>query len=144
MEGNGGPGGEAQGQMTHADYNNMMNQQQQQIQQQQAQIAQLLAARQGAGAGAGAAGAGAAAVGQLPACNLGKDKMKRYKRWGDWRKEAESKMAFLGITMDSQKIAYIKSCAGAELLTFWEKEARVCLEAVLINEALGIAGRAGR
>jgi hypothetical protein len=128
--------------MTHADYNNLMAQQQQQIQQQQQQIAQLIAGQQGAqGPGPGAAGAGAAAVGQLPACNLGRDKMRRYKKWSDWRKEAESKMAFLGITQNSQKIAYIKSCAGAELLTFWEKEARVRFEGAAANEALGIVAQ---
>ena len=85
------------------------------------------AAAGGGGAAGGAAmvqpGAGAAAaVGQLGPCHLGRDKMKRYKKWGDWLKEAKSKMEFLAITENSQKTAYIRSCAGAELLTFWEKD----------------------
>ena len=33
--------------------------------------------------------------------------------WGDWLKEAKSEMAFLAITANSQKVAYISSCAGA-------------------------------
>ena len=93
------------------------------------------AAAGGVGPAGGAAmvqpGAGAAAaVGQLGPCHLGRDKMERYKKWGDWMKEAKSKMAFLGITANSQKVAYIRSCAGAELLTFCEKEARIRFEGI--------------
>jgi hypothetical protein len=83
----------------------------------------------------------AAAVGQLTTCALGRDKMKRYKKWSDWHKEAKNKMAFIGITEEAQKVAYLKSCAGAELLTFWEKEARVRLEAILANEEQNIAAQ---
>ena len=63
--------------------------------------------------------------------------MKRYKKWGDWLKEAKSKMEFLAITANRQKVAYIKSCAGAELLTFWEKEARIRFEGVPANQVQG-------
>ena len=44
-------------------------------------------------------------------------------------------MAFLTITANSQKVAYIRSCAGAELLTFWEKEARIRFEEIPANQA---------
>ena len=41
--------------------------------------------------------AGAASVvGQLAPCNLGRNKLRRYKKFLDWSKEAESKMSFLG------------------------------------------------
>ena len=107
-----------------------------QFQQYIEQLPALLAAAHGGGGAAGGAamvqpGAGAAAaVGQLGSCHLGRDKMERYKKWGDWMKEAKSKMAFLGITANSQKVAYIRSCAGAELLTFCEKEARIRFEGI--------------
>ena len=48
-------------------------------------------------------------------CGLGKDKLKRPKRWSHWRKDAENKMRFLKIEEDEQKLSFIRSCAGAEL-----------------------------
>ena len=46
-------------------------------------------------------------------CHLGKDKIKRYKRW-------DIKIKFLNMTIDSSL-----SCAGAELINFWTKEASI-------------------
>ena len=72
------------------------------------------------------AGAGAAAiVGRLGPCELGRDKLKRYKRFMDWVGEAESKMRLLGITTSQQKASFVQSSGGIELSTFWEKEARI-------------------
>ena len=72
------------------------------------------------------AGAGAAAiVGRLGPCELGRDKLKRYKRFKDWVGEAESKMRLLGITTSQQKASFVQSSGGIELSTFWEKEARI-------------------
>ena len=68
-------------------------------------------------------------VGPMRPCVLGKDKLKRPKRWSDWRKDAENKMRFLGITESIQKMNFLRSCAGAELTKFWEKEVRVLFEA---------------
>ena len=48
-------------------------------------------------------------------CALGKDKLKRPKKWTDWHKDAENKMRFLGITDSAQKMNFLRSCAGAEL-----------------------------
>ena len=67
----------------------------------------------------------AALVGQIPACVLGKNKLKRYKKWRDWIKDAENKMTFLSIDTNEKKISFIRSCAGTELTEFWEKEARI-------------------
>lgn len=84
-----------------------------------------------AAAGAGNAPAdqnatGAAAlVGQIPACQLGKNKLKRYKKWRDWLHDAENKMGFMGINDNAKKISFLRSCAGAELTEFWVKEARI-------------------
>ena len=76
--------------------------------------------------GAPTAGAGAAAmVGRLRPCELGRDKLKRYKKFLDWVGEAESKMRLLGLTTDEQMNSFVQSSAGPELTTFWEKEARI-------------------
>ena len=66
-------------------------------------------------------------------CHLGKDKIRRYKRWGDWIQDAENKMKVLQITMDQAKIGFFQSCAGAELTEFWTKEARIRFEAVVAD-----------
>ena len=56
------------------------------------------------------AGAGAAAiVGRLGPCELGRDKLRRYKRFKDWVGEAESKMRLLGITTSQQKASFVQS-----------------------------------
>ena len=92
--------------------------------------AMLVAAHGGGGAAGGAAmvqpGAGAAAVmGQLGPCHLGRDKMKRYKKWGDWLKEAKSEMAFIAITANCQKVAYIRSRSRSRRLKQRELEYQV-------------------
>ena len=38
-------------------------------------------------------------------------------------------MRFLGITMSIQRMNFLRSCAGAKLTEFWEKEVRVLFEA---------------
>ena len=87
-----------------------------------------------AGGGEGAEGAAnptvaAAMVGPMGPCTLGKEKLKRPKRWADWHREAENKMRFGGITDSGQKLSFLRSCAGAELTELWEKEVRVVYEA---------------
>ena len=75
--------------------------------------------------------AGAAAVvGTMPPCPLGKNKLKRYKKWCDWIRDAETKMTFLEMTTEIQKMNFIRSCAGPELNEFWLKEARIRFEAI--------------
>ena len=97
------------------------------------QFERLIATLQGGGGG-GAAGA-AAVVGPMGPCALGKDKLKRPKRWSDWKKDAENKMRFLGIEESGQKMNFLRSCAGAELTEFWEKEVRVQFKATMEGEA---------
>ena len=104
------------------------------------QLQQLIAgvmgqAVQGGGAVAGGQAAGAAAVvGQMAPCQLGRNKMKRYKRWNDWILDAENKMGFLSITNETEKIGFLCTCAGAELTDFWTKEARVRFTAMAADE----------
>ena len=84
-----------------------------------------------AGGAGGAAGTISAAslVGPMGACSLGRDKLKRPKKWADWLREAENKMRFGGITEEDRKWAFLRSCAGAELTELWDKEVRVIYEA---------------
>ena len=37
-------------------------------------------------------------------------------------------MRFFGITESVQEMSFLRSCAGAELTKFWEKEVRVQFE----------------
>ena len=76
----------------------------------------------------------AAVVGLMGPCVLGKDKLKRPKRWSDWKKDAENKMTFLGITESGQKVNFLRSCAGTERTKFWEMEVRVQFEATMEGE----------
>ena len=94
------------------------------------QFDRLIATLQGGVCGgvAGAVGA-AGVVGPMGPCVLGKDKLKRPKKWTNWHKDSENKMRFLGITNSGQKMNFLRSCAGAELTEFWEKEVHVLFEA---------------
>ena len=73
----------------------------------------------------------AAVVGPMGPCLLGKEKLKRPKKWSDWKKDVENKMRFLGIDNSSQKMNFLRRCAGAELTEFWEKEVRVQFEVTM-------------
>ena len=68
-------------------------------------------------------------VGPMGPCILGRDKLKRPKKWADWLREAENKMRFGGITEGGRKWDFLRSCAGAELTELWDKEVRVVYEA---------------
>ena len=58
-------------------------------------------------------GANAAAlVGQIPQCNLGKNKLKRFKKWKDWLSDAENKMSFLSITDVQNRSASLEAVLG--------------------------------
>ena len=76
-------------------------------------------------AGGGAAAGAAAVIGQMAPCELGKDKLKRIKRYSDWFRDAEAKMKALNIVDNEAKLNFIRSCAGPELTEFWEKEVRI-------------------
>ena len=77
----------------------------------------------------------AAVVGTMPACSLGRNKLKRFKKWNDWIRDAENKMKFLGLTTDDQKMSFIRSCGGPDLTEFWEKEARLRFEEIPADPA---------
>ena len=75
--------------------------------------------------GPGWAAGAAAMAGQIPPCHLGRNKVKRYKHWADWLRDAEAKISFLKIQHDDNKLDFLRSCAGTELTEFWAKEARI-------------------
>ena len=81
--------------------------------------------------GGGQERVGAVAAGSLQPCLLGRDKTRRYQNFTDWITQAEAKLGFLGIVEGKQKIGYLRSNAGAELTTFWEKEVRVRFEDIV-------------
>ena len=90
----------------------------------------LIDTMRGGGDGGAAGTAGAAVMeGPLEPCALGKDKLKRPKRWTNRHREAENKMRLMGITDNLQRMNYLRRCAGAELTEIWEKEERMVVEA---------------
>ena len=91
----------------------------------QDQLEQLIQALRPAAASPMVEAGAAAIVGRLSPCELGRDKMKRYKKFLDWVADAESKMRLLNITDSQQKVSFVQSSAGVELTTFGDKEARV-------------------
>ena len=99
------------------------------------QLHQLITALTGGGGGGQAAGA-VAVVGPMQPCHLGKDKIKRYKRWGDWIQDAENKMKFHKLTTNKQHIGFIRSCTGAKLSDVWTKEARIRLVYIASDVAI--------
>ena len=103
------------------------------------QFQQLLAALPGllAGGGGNQAQGAASAVGPMGHCNLGIDKSGRLKRFNDWMKGAQAKIDFMGLTTDKQKISLLRSWAGPELLTYWEREVGVRFEDIPRVEAVG-------
>ena len=107
------------------------------VQMTEQQLNQLITALTGGGGGAQAAGA-AAVVGPMQPCHLGKDKIKRYKRWEDWIQDAENKMKFLKMTSNTEQIGFVRSCAGAELTDFWTKEARIRFDDIQADAARGV------
>ena len=70
-------------------------------------------------------------------CNLGIDKTGRLKRFNDWLKGAQAKIDFMGLTTDKQKISLLRSWAGPELLTYWEREVGIRFESTPRVEAAG-------
>ena len=71
------------------------------------QLQELIRSIRGTGTGSITAGA-AAVVGFLTTCVLGKDKIKRHKKWSDWHKDAQNNMRLLNMTDAVQKLNYLR------------------------------------
>ena len=99
------------------------------------QLRDLLAGVVGAIGGGAAGGAAATMAASMGPCILGKNKLKRPKKWSDWIKAAENKMSFSGIEEGSSKWEFIRSCAGPELTEVWEKEVRIIYKTTADEQA---------
>ena len=66
----------------------------------------------------------------------GQAKRKRYKVWIDWIKDAQTKIDYRGITVNSKRLGYTKSLARPKLTYFWEKEVRARCEGVVGDQEL--------
>ena len=103
----------------------------------QALLAALPGMLGGGGQGAQHVAGAASAVGPMGHCNLGIDKTMRLKRFNDWMKGAQAKIDFMGLNTDVQKISLLRSWAGPELLTYWEREVGARFTAIPRVEAVG-------
>ena len=92
-------------------------------------ITAIMAGQQGAAGGAAAPIQVTALVQPMGACTLGREKLKRPKRWMDWLRDAENKMRYGNTTEPDRKWAFLRACAGPELTELWDKEVRVKYEA---------------
>ena len=71
------------------------------------------------GGGRGGAARSAVVVGPMGPCGLGKDKLKRPKRWSDWRKDAENKMRFpqdRGGRAEAEFLKELRRCGADRVL----------------------------
>ena len=59
-----------------------------------------------------------AALGPMPACNLGTNKMMKLTIFEEWLEEAENRMNYIGSSDCRSKISLLKAWGGAELLEF--------------------------
>ena len=51
----------------------------------------------------------AAALGPMPPCTLGSNKMTRLQQFETWLEEAENRMHFIGVTEDEKKVRLLRS-----------------------------------
>ena len=69
-----------------------------------------------------------AALGPFRKCNLGSNKMAQLRIFDEWLEEAKSRMDFIGVTEDKEKITLLKNWGGSELTEFMGTSAKVKLE----------------
>ncbi len=72
----------------------------------------------------------AAALGPMPPCILGSEKMTRLQHFETWLEEAENRMKFLGVTDDTQKVSLLRSWGGPELVTFMKSQGNIRFDTV--------------
>ena len=71
----------------------------------------------------------AAALGPMPPCTLGSNKMTRLQQFETWLEEAENRMHFIGVTEDEKKVRLLRSWGGPDLVKFMKTHANVLFEA---------------
>ena len=66
-----------------------------------------------------------AALGPMPPCSLGTNKMSKLTKFEEWLEEAENRMAYIGNQSDQDKIILLKSWGGAELNEFMKSHVTI-------------------
>ena len=69
-----------------------------------------------------------AALGPFRKCNLGSNKMAQLRIFDEWLEEAESRMEYIGVTKDKDKVTLLKNWGGYELTEFMRTSAKAKLE----------------
>ena len=72
----------------------------------------------------------ASALGPMPPCILGANKMTRLQQFETWLEEAENRMKYLSVTDDTKKVILLRSWGGADLVKFMKSHAKVAFEAI--------------
>ena len=57
-----------------------------------------------------------AALGPFRKCNLGSNKMAQLRIFDEWLEEAHSRMDYIGVTEDRDKVTILKNWGGSELV----------------------------
>ena len=76
----------------------------------------------------------AAALGPMPPCILGSNKMTRLQQFETWLEEAENRMTFLEVTQDQKKVILLRSWGGADLVKFMKTHANAQFEAIAATD----------
>ena len=69
-----------------------------------------------------------AALGPFRKCNLGSNKMAQLRIFDEWLEEAQSRMDYIGVTEDKDKVTLLKNWGGSELTEFMRTSAKAKLE----------------
>ena len=69
-----------------------------------------------------------AALGPFRKCNLGSNKMAQLRVFDEWLEEAQSRMDYIGVTEDKDKVTLLKNWGGSELTEFMRTSAKAKLE----------------
>ena len=77
-----------------------------------------------------AAGNDPTALGPMPPCTLGVNKMTRLTQFETWLEEAENRMKYIGVRDDEKKVILLRSWGGSELVKFMKMHAKVKFEEI--------------
>ena len=64
----------------------------------------------------------ATALGPIPPCILGTNKMTRLQQFETWLEEAGNRMKFLSVTEDGKKVILLRSWRGTDLVQFMKTQ----------------------
>ena len=76
------------------------------------------------------AGCDPAALGPMPPCIFGSNKLTRLQKFEAWLEEAQNRMTYIGTTDETKKLILLRSWGGLELVNFMKTHAKIIFEAV--------------